>query len=135
MHTEEQAKVWTWTEAHLKCDLSDFQRKAVDILCRACNLGAYNIPVNWNTVDWDYGPAGVRFKFQREMATFDFDWLANLVILAHDECVRVELRAMAPRVMSITMYQRHKRDGMMNERHPTIEQAIERVRGLAGAPQ
>ena len=134
MITEEQATKRSWVESHLKRELTDFQRKAVELLCQGLNIAPYNISTNWEKVDWDWG-GGVRFKIShRSLATFDFDELTGLVILAHDQCVRVQIDAVAPRLMSIAMHQRHKRDGGMNERHPTMEQAIEYARGRAGKP-
>lgn len=118
----------SWVESHLKRELTDFQRKAIELLCQGFNTAPYNISTNWGKVDWNWG-GGVRFKIQhRSLATYDFSELTGLVILAHDQCVRVQIDALAPKLMGIAMHQRHKRDGQMHELHPTIEQAIERIR-------
>lgn len=117
----------TWVESRLNHELTEFQRDAVELLSQAFNTGIYNLATNWEKVDWNWGD-GVRFKIRRSMATYDFDHLTRLVILAHDMCIRVELTALAPNVMGIAMWRRNKRDGSMYERHPTMEQAIEKVR-------
>lgn len=119
----------SWVESYLKRELTDFQRKAVEILGQACNTGTYNLPVKWETVDWNYN-GGVRFKFRGSMETFDFDHLTRLVILAHDGCVRVGIEPLSPKHLAITMYQRRKREGFIYERHPTIDQAVEAIRAL-----
>lgn len=132
MHTKEQARERTWVERHLKRDLTEFQNKATNLLCSALNTGPWNIHANWKKVDWDWG-GGVRFKLRQSLATYDFDHLTRLVALAHDECIRVEIDALAPHTLAIAMHQRHGRDGSMCERHPTIERAIKEWRGdLAG---
>lgn len=62
------------------------------------------------------------------MATFDFDELTRLVIAAHDECVRVQVSPAGCRRIKLTLHDR-KRVGHIFTRHPTLEQAIEALRG------
>jgi hypothetical protein len=57
-------------------------------------------------------------------ATFDYSKLTGLVVRAHDEMVRVEVRPSGPRRIKFAMWKRHSRTGSMSERHPTIEDAI-----------
>ena len=122
----------TWVERHLDTKLSNFQKKAVEILCSAMNKGPWNLRVNWRNTDWNWGD-GVRFKLRHHsLSTYDFDELTRLVILAHDECVRIEINALAPKIMAISMWQRNKRDGSMFERHPTIDGAIAKIRSPIG---
>lgn len=66
-------------------------------------------------------------------ATFDFDRLTELVIAAHDEMIRVELRPSGPRMVGFALWKRHARDGGMSERHPTMEDALARRRARAAA--
>lgn len=61
-------------------------------------------------------------------ATYDYDGLTRLVVLAHDRMIRVELRPSGPRMVGFALWKRHTRDGEMHKRHPTIEQAIEHHR-------
>lgn len=61
------------------------------------------------------------------MSTFDYDQLTKLVIMAHEKCIRVELIPIRNGIMKIAIWQR-LRSGMMHERHPSIEQAIESYR-------
>jgi hypothetical protein len=62
------------------------------------------------------------------LSTFDFDYLTRLVVLAHDRCVRVAIVSSAPRRLGLTLHRRAGREGAMHERHPTIEEAVERMR-------
>jgi|GEM_PF-2434429 len=58
-----------------------------------------------------------------DLSSFDIDTLTRLVLLAHDRAVRVEVES-AMRYLRIAIWKRG-REGGVNVRHPTIEQAIE----------
>jgi hypothetical protein len=58
------------------------------------------------------------------LATYDFDGLTRLVLLAHDAMIRVEIIPSGPRLVGLTLHKRHAREGDMSERHPTIEDAL-----------
>ena len=59
-----------------------------------------------------------------DMATFDFNQLTRLVLLAHDKCIRVSVEGMAKNKIRIAIWKRQGREGNMSLRHPTIEEAI-----------
>lgn len=61
-------------------------------------------------------------------ATFDFDKLTRAVVMAHDRCIRFVIEPSGPGMLGLVCFKRHKRDGQMSERHPTIETAIETIR-------
>lgn len=69
----------------------------------------------WEVNTWD------------DLSTWDFNILTVLVIMAHDQCVRLSICHSGPRMVKIRMWPR-KRHGGITERHPTIEEAIDRVR-------
>jgi hypothetical protein len=58
-------------------------------------------------------------------ATFDFDYLTRAVLMAHERCIRFSIEPSGPGMLKLILHKRHKREGSMYERHPTIEQAIE----------
>ena len=62
------------------------------------------------------------------LSTYDFDALTRAVFLAHDRMIRIEIQPSGPGMIKICLHKRHKRDGMMRERHPTIEQALAKHR-------
>lgn len=68
-------------------------------------------------------------------ATYDYDGLTRAVVMAHDRMVRFEFRPSGPRMMQLSLFQRHKREGKMHERHPTLEEAIAATRKMLPPPE
>lgn len=64
---------------------------------------------------------------QGDLATYDWDKLTRLVLMGHDQCVRVAIYPLAFKTLRIAIWSR-VRDGGLSQRHPTIEEAIERFR-------
>jgi hypothetical protein len=62
-----------------------------------------------------------------QLSTFDYNALTRLVLLAHDNCVRVDVSARGMNRLVISIYPR-QRDGDMSKRHPTIEEHIPLIR-------
>lgn len=61
------------------------------------------------------------------LSTFDFDLLTRLVILAHDECVRLDISQSSPKRLKLLFHDR-ERSGDLTRRHPTIEEAVQTMR-------
>ena len=64
----------------------------------------------------------------RSLSTYDFNLLTRLVVMAHDECVRVTIKGQNPKEIKIEFWNR-EREGDYSQRHPTIEEAINQIRG------
>lgn len=64
-------------------------------------------------------------------ASFDFNGLTRAVVMAHDRMIRFEIEPSGPGLLKLCLHKRHKREGAMHERHPTMEQAIEKIREAA----
>ena len=62
------------------------------------------------------------------MSTFDYSNLTRAVVLAHDRMIRFAIEPSGPGILKLIAHKRHSREGRMNERHPTIEDAIAAVR-------
>lgn len=101
-------------------------REAAVAFFAALYRGEHHIPAPGH-----YGAHGVRLldgsdayyvNQYDELASYDYDMLTRLVLLAHEYAVRVDVDARG-RYLRITIHGR-LRDGLMHERHPTIEQAI-----------
>jgi len=71
---------------------------------------------------------GVKTSVLGSWATFDFDQLTRIVILGHDRMIRVEIGQSGPKMFCVVLHKRHSREGSMTKRHPTIEDAIKRIR-------
>ena len=58
------------------------------------------------------------------LATYDGSLLTNLVFLAHDEAVRIEICSSGPRMVGIVAHKRNRDHGNQWVSHPTIESAL-----------
>jgi hypothetical protein len=73
-------------------------------------------------------PKGIKCSVPHgSMSSFDFDGLTRLVVMAHDRCIRAELRSGGPQRLTMYLHKR-QRDGQMAQRHPTLDQAIAAIR-------
>lgn len=91
-------------------------------------LGIYHIPektlrkVDWKNKLWIMIPWG------EELATYDYDLLTRLVVLAHDSMIRVSISPRSNTTLELTFHPRAQRmDCPKFQRHPTIEKAIEDI--------
>ena len=59
----------------------------------------------------------------QDFATFDGNLLTELVFMAHDKAVRVEIVNGGTKRVKIVIHQR-VREGRLYDRHPTLEEAV-----------
>jgi hypothetical protein len=104
--------------------LSAIQAKAMDILGMVFG-GIYNAPIAWDSVEWEYGGAGVSVTLThpRSLATFDFYELTNLVFLCHEARIRCQIEPGGFRSFRLSFWQR-KAEGDMSRRHPSLDEAV-----------
>jgi hypothetical protein len=105
--------------------LTDFQAKVIDI-CGMVGGGIYNAPINWDRVEWGSGSrySGMFVPWRDgRMSTFDFYQLSQLVFLAHEARIRVEVRAKAAGHFELSFFQR-SHEGGMADRHPNLDEAV-----------
>ena len=102
------------TEAQLEC---------FNLLCRVFH-GEHHAPERI----YAFGRGIKCHANSHRLSTFDFDYLTRLVVLAHDACVRVEVVSSGPGRIGLVLHKRAGRTGSSYDRHPTIEEAIDRVR-------
>lgn len=120
-----------WVERHTGRTLTDFQRRAVILLCQAMRCGPYDFARTFETADWEFG-RGVRFSVRRpQLSTYDTDGLTALVLGAHEQAIRVEIEPRSFTHLAIVMHPRQPVHDSQWGRHPTIGQAIETYRGKA----
>ncbi len=66
-----------------------------------------------------------------ELTTYDYDELTRFVLSCHRWCVRGSIAPSSPRHIRIVLHPRDSRDGDSYwERHPTIQDAIEKFEGV-----
>lgn len=124
---------WLKTNPRFK-DISPLGAEVADLL-GDLESGLYHLSeqvlrkVNWS----DKYVIRVKLDRHNNYATWDFFGLTVLVILCHDRMIRCSIEA-AGSSLVLMFHKRKGRTGGMAERHPTIEEAIERVRGTFGLP-
>ena len=91
--------------------------------------GAHHIPGKIKP----FGRGWVVTHNRGDLATYDYNELTRLVIMAHDKCYRVGIMHYNFNSLKIAIWKR-KRDGAMHERHPTIEDAILSYRSKTTQP-
>lgn len=64
----------------------------------------------------------------RQLSTFDHDQLTRLVVMAHDRCIRAAFAPAQVGRLALVLHRRHRREGLIHQRHPTIEDAIKAIR-------
>lgn len=106
-----------------RADMTPAQVECFDLLCDVFH-GEHHAP---EVRAFGRGIRGSVYAGQ--MATYDFNYLTRLVILAHDRCIRAELVAGAPGRVGVALFKRHGRPGDIMSSHPTIEKAIADCRG------
>ena len=70
-------------------------------------------------VDWKDNYL-IRVSIREPLATWDFNHLTQLVVLAHDACIRMQITPKGQKLL-LSFHQRQGRDGEMSNRHPTLE--------------
>lgn len=88
-------------------------------------LGAHHIPGGERRIQ----PFGLGFAINYvpgNLSTFDFDGMTRLVFMSHRDCIRAEICGSGPGMVKLAIWQRENRAGRIYERHPTIEQALEK---------
>ena len=99
--------------------------KVADILGMVWS-GLYHIdPRALRKVNWA-DTYCISISLQCSLSTFDYNQLTELVILCHDQTIRLDISPHM-RYLRLLFHQRW-RDGVFTERHPTIEEAIQTCR-------
>ena len=89
--------------------------------------GIYHIDSEAMRANWE-NPHHVKLSVSNELASFDANHLTELVLLAHDACLRVSVRPHGPRNLLLLFHQR-QRTGGFSERCPTLEEHVALLRG------
>jgi hypothetical protein len=66
-------------------------------------------------------------KFYQDVATWDFNIMTKMVVASHDLGLRADIEANGLRGLKVLLHNRKSREGLMHQRHPTLEQHLERI--------
>lgn len=105
--------------------VSDFGAKVAGIL-NTVFRGIYHADTAILRADWAE-ERWIEVNIYADLATWDGNLLTMLVILCHDESVRMEIGNGGPYRTKLRFHPREREDGI-SRRHPTIEDAISSVR-------
>lgn len=93
--------------------------------------GIYHVSQEIERVDWS-NEGFIEWRTRASFATFDGSHLTELVVLAHDLCLRVEIRPMSNSTVAVCFSPRSSRRGAVHARHPALEDHVQQIReGLA----
>jgi hypothetical protein len=85
--------------------------------------GEHHIPGNLKEAGY-----GWTVCYRGDLATYDFSMLTRLVVLAHECCMRAYVMQGGPGSIKIGV-NRRMREGSMSQRHPTLEDNINLIKG------
>ena len=105
--------------------MTEDQKECYEFLCDLY-LGEHHLGGKLH--EWGMG---IRLNTHQthRFASFDFDALTRAVVMAHDRCIRFSIEPSGPGMLGLVLHKRHEREGKIWDRHPTIETAIETIRG------
>ena len=105
--------------------LSPFGEEVADFLNDLFD-GIYHVERDVLRVDWT-NPYHICLNLRgHDLSTYDGSLLTMLVIGAHDRAIRVQLEGIAPHTTQILFHPRQRDGDRIFQRHPTIQEAVER---------
>lgn len=106
--------------------MNDNQKKCYNFLCDMSG-GSHHVYEKIHRIgDW-----GIKINTQRDFATYDFNLLTQIVIMAHKRAIRVEFTGSGPNmvklIISVRQHDKEEKLGY-SERHPSLEDLIEKCK-------
>ena len=112
-----------WLKEVYKGEISPLGERVADMLGFVFG-GIYHIHSDVVTTDWS-SKRFIEIRLRhKQLATMDSDELTTLVLLAHRLAIRVEINSLSNSSLLLRFHQR-QRQGRVDQRHPTIEFAVE----------
>ena len=102
--------------------MNDDQKRCYNFLCDMSG-GSHHVYEKVHPV-CDFG---IKINTQRDFATYDFDLLTQIVIMAHKRAIRVEFSGSGPNMVKLLISVRqHDKESKISyyERHPSLEDLI-----------
>jgi hypothetical protein len=107
-----------------KEDMSEAQSECYDFLCDLF-FGEHNLRDIGTVSGWGNGISMTASV--GGLSTWDYNMLTRAVLMAHDRCIRFDVQPCTPKLLRLVLHRR-QREGGVSQRHPTIDEAIERYR-------
>jgi len=122
-----------WLEQSKKIIPSEFGKKVANILGYVWQ-GLYHIQTtSLKKVKWG-DERYMEIIISQGLATWDRNDLTELIVLCHDECIRLEIRPCSPQHLKLCFHKRvpisEAGDMLICRGHPTIEEQINKIRGV-----
>ena len=114
--TSEQCQFCVKAIARASYEPSEVCMRAAKVLSQVYG-GLLHVPIIKDYTTW------AEVDVYSGVATYDGNQLTELVIAAHEACVKLEIVGSGPRRLKLLFYARN-REGNVSHRHPTLEQAV-----------
>ena len=114
--------------------MNDNQKECYRMLCDLFG-GAHHLSNPERRVK-PYSSSGIEYSdYGSRWATWDFAYLTRAVFMAHDRCIRFEIGPSGPGLVRLMFHKRSGREGEVWDRHPTLEEAIDKFTGKLNVPK
>lgn len=115
-----------WIQDSQKKALSDFGVQVADLIGQLTS-GIYHVADEVRKVDFE-SDYYIEWRTRWPLATTDSDGLTQLVVLAHDRCIRVEIAACSQWTVKVLFTPRVRGDQHWSRTHPDIEPHVQAIR-------
>ena len=119
-----------WIEKSLKMEMSDFGRRVADLI-GTLTQGIYHVAEEAKRVEWT-DPLFIEWRTRwNRFSTTDWHGLTELVQLAHDRCIRVEIMACNSTHIRVLFTSREPwddRNPSSMSQHPRLSDNIAKIR-------
>jgi hypothetical protein len=119
-----------WIYDVLGKELSPFGTRVADII-GIVTRGIYHVSDEVKKIEWD-NDHFIEWRTHKSMATYDFGTLTELVVLAHDRAIRIEIEPCSRTTLRVMFHPRKKGGASLSlwERHPELEHHVEVLRSF-----
>lgn len=118
-----------WIHRTLGKELSPFAVEVADLIGTLVH-GIYHVSAEVKKIDWS-NTYWIEWRTHMTFASTDFAALTELVVLAHDRCIRVNIEPCSRTTLRILFTPRKRKrdpDDYSVSLHPTLEENMERIR-------
>jgi hypothetical protein len=106
--------------------MSESQWECFEMLCEL--FGGANHTFGKVVASGDDGILINTDNCRNHFSTFDYDYLTRAVIMAHDRSIRFAIEPSSAGRLKLFLTKLHSRTGDLSTRHPTLEDAIIKIR-------